>query len=110
MKYLTKIPILLMVMIIHSCDLPKQNLVSRFNIEEEKKSPIVQFNYFQSSDSIGKSPEVFVPPVLHAGQNKIFFPKSIVEIQSNYPDSLPIGIRLAVSKTRSSEDGFDTLG
>ena len=76
---------------------------------KDGEKPLVQINYFPEIDSIGQEPEVFYPPVLYAGKKKLFFPKSRIEIQPNYPDSIPIGINLGISSSPNSESQYSDI-
>lgn len=105
MKHLQKITILLLIASIQSCA-PRTKFVGP---TPNERLPIAQINYFPKKDSTRKEPEVFYPPVLYAGKKKIFFPKSQIEIKSNYIDSLPIGIRIGVSSSPNSESQYSEI-
>jgi len=105
MKYLKKITLLSVIVVIYSCA-PRQMFVGPLT---NTRQPIVQINYFAKKDSTGQEPEVFNPPVLYSGKKKIFFPKSQIEIKPNHIDSLPIGIRLGVSSSPNSESQYTEI-
>ena len=102
MKNLKRIVFLSVIVFIYGC-------ANRHNQNEPMsllKAPIVQINYFPNKDSTVQGREEFKPPVLYSAQNKIFYPKSKIEI---WAFEEPIGIRLGVSSSPSPESKYNEI-